>query len=179
MGKSLKALDVAKVFLHFSNENRTAMDCDDVTPMKLQKLLYYAQGNYLAEYGEELFKEKIYRWEYGPVVREVYDVYKSCGRNEIIEHDTVNSVDVEYLPFLSRIYNDYGKYTASQLSTMTHRETPWLETQQNKEIKKTLIKSFFSKIFEEKMEKTVSEVDKQIVEYKEFSLEDLKKLTDV
>jgi uncharacterized phage-associated protein len=42
---------------------------DVISNLKLQKLLYYAQGFYLAIYGKALFEEDIVAWEHGPVVR--------------------------------------------------------------------------------------------------------------
>ena len=44
-----------------------------VDQMKLQKLLYFAQGHHLADFGELLFREDIEAWKYGPVVRVVYE----------------------------------------------------------------------------------------------------------
>lgn len=178
MSKEVKALEVAKVFLCFSNENRTADDSDNVTQMKLQKLLYYAQGYYLAEYGEPLFKEKIYAWEHGPVVKEVYDVYKIYGRNEIIDYNTENNVDTEYLPFLSKIYDRFGKYTAYELRNKTHSESPWKNTNFNQEIKLSVIESFFNKIVESEFNKNVKELENGTSEYIEYSMDDLKKLAD-
>ena len=50
---------------------------DDLTNMKLNKLLYFAQGYYLKKYGRPLFDNAIEAWEHGPVVPEVYSAYKS------------------------------------------------------------------------------------------------------
>ena len=176
MSKEIKALEVAKVFLRFSNENRTADDSDNVTQMKLQKLLYYAQGYYLAEYGTPLFKEKIYAWDHGPFIKEVYAAYCNHGRNEIIDYDTENNVNVEYLPFLSKIYDRFGKYTAYQLRNMTHSETPWKSTEQKKEIKLSIIESFFNKVVESEFIKNIKELESGTSEYTEYSMDDLKKL---
>ena len=41
---------------------------DLISPLKINKLLYYAQGNFLAKYNAPLFPEKIQAWQYGPVI---------------------------------------------------------------------------------------------------------------
>ncbi|WP_110558686.1 Panacea domain-containing protein [Helicobacter cinaedi] len=48
----------------------------DLSKLKFQKLLYYAQGYYTALFNKPLFEENIEAWEHGPVVREVYDALK-------------------------------------------------------------------------------------------------------
>ena len=45
----------------------------------MQKILYFAQGIHLAEFGSPLFTNKIYAWEYGPVIKEVYHKFKSLA----------------------------------------------------------------------------------------------------
>ena len=44
----------------------------DISNLKLLKLLYYAQGTFLALYGRPLFNESIEAWLHGPVVPDVY-----------------------------------------------------------------------------------------------------------
>ncbi|OQY42717.1 MAG: hypothetical protein B6240_13665 [Desulfobacteraceae bacterium 4572_87] len=48
---------------------------DLISNLKLQKLVYYAQGFYLALYDEPLFNEPIEAWTHGPVIRELYRSY--------------------------------------------------------------------------------------------------------
>jgi uncharacterized phage-associated protein len=47
--------------------------------MKLQKLLYYAQGFAMVILGKPLFDEDFEAWDYGPVLRAVYDKFKGYG----------------------------------------------------------------------------------------------------
>ena len=46
-------------------------------PLKLQKLLYLAQGYSYAFYDRPLFKDDLEGWVHGPVVRNVYDIFKN------------------------------------------------------------------------------------------------------
>ena len=60
-------------FLNRDNLDGDNLDCQsrsdsDLTPWKLQKLLYYAQGHHLAEFGDPLFKDDLIAWEQGPIV---------------------------------------------------------------------------------------------------------------
>jgi uncharacterized phage-associated protein len=149
----LTAQEVARWFLIRNNVSVRQFDGELLTHLKIQKLLYYAQGLFLAyTNGKELFNEEIYAWEHGPVVREVYDVYKSKGSN-IIEYTHEPSDDV----LLEKVSNDedirnileatfvnYGKYSAWRLREMTHEEIPWKTTALNGVIEKAKIGKYFS-----------------------------------
>lgn len=54
--------DVANFFIEVS----PAFD-DNMTQMKLYKMLYYAQGWSLVKLGRPLFDDEIQAWDYGPV----------------------------------------------------------------------------------------------------------------
>ncbi|NEQ96820.1 MAG: DUF4065 domain-containing protein [Cyanothece sp. SIO2G6] len=96
--------------------------------MKLQKLCYYAQGYSLA-HGEELFPEDFQAWQHGPVVPELYQQYKHFQWRQIT--DEVERSKVDCLEFLRDIVSAYGRYDGAALSTMTHREQPWLNARGN------------------------------------------------
>jgi len=63
----------------------------DVTPMKLQKLVYYAHGWWFGATGEPLIEEQIEAWQYGPVVPSLYEATKNFGNQSITTplHDYV------------------------------------------------------------------------------------------
>ncbi len=69
-----------------------------ITPMKLQKLLYFANGWSWAFYNKPLISDECHAWQYGPVYPSVYNAYKSFGRNEIFSekgskmHDCGNTI---------------------------------------------------------------------------------------
>lgn len=138
------AIDIANWFL---NENRKQMNFEDsefITNLKLQKLLYYAQGCYLAQKGESLFKEDFLAWEHGPVIRTIYDKFKKFGANGIqYEEDYEEKIDEDTIALLRRVYNKFAQYTAWKLRDMTHQETPWRETPRNSVIDKKIIRNYF------------------------------------
>jgi len=94
------------------------------TPMKLQKLCYYAQGYALAE-GNQLFDEDFQAWQHGPVLYDLYSKFKGYQWRQISED--VEKLDEDNHEYLTDIVAAYGRYDGAALSTMTHRESPWLE----------------------------------------------------
>ena len=111
-------------------------DTDDISNMKLQKLLFYAQSAFLAIKGEPLFNNKILAWQHGPVIKEVYEKYKDKGNQGIIEYDENNLKDIskEDNDLLIDVYNLFGEYSAWGLRNLTHSETPWKTTKRNEVI---------------------------------------------
>lgn len=112
-----------------------------LTPLKLQKLVYYAHGWHLALKGEPLITETIEAWQFGPVIHSLYHEFRDLGSAPITRNaqkfklvgDEVKSVipripndAVEDRAFLERIWDVYKDYTAIQLSNMTHAPgSPW------------------------------------------------------
>ena len=56
---------------------------EEVTPLMLQKLLYFIQGVYSALYGKPIFEEDCRAWIHGPVYLEVYDLFRNFKYNPI------------------------------------------------------------------------------------------------
>lgn len=96
------------------------------SPMKLQKLCYYAQGYMLAE-GKDLFPENFQAWQHGPVIPELYQKYSSYSWRAIDVDLPAEVEDKALEADVSDIVAAYGRYDGAALSTMTHREAPWLD----------------------------------------------------
>lgn len=138
------AKTVAKWFLYYNQAAIDSEDADLISNLKLQKLLYYAQGCYLAIKGKPLFFEKILAWAHGPVVNEVYQEYKHYHSNGIIYNgDYDNSIKKQDEELLEQVYEIFGQYSARGLRNKTHREAPWCNTEINQEIKQDVIKEYF------------------------------------
>src|SRR5438552_2691079 len=69
-------LDVARYFVQLAGEGE---DGDPLTPMRLHKLLYYAQGWALAVLGKPLFTGRFEAWVHGPVLRDLYPQFAGSG----------------------------------------------------------------------------------------------------
>lgn len=165
MKERITAYDIANWFLWYNqvqqmkyeNDNDNYDVYEGLTHLKIQKLLYYADGLNLAINGNPLFKEKIYAWPHGPVVREVYEKLSSYGRNEInfditefAKIQKMNS-DNNLYNLLVSVYDNYAGYTAWQLREKSHVVGgPWQITVDTKgmqkEIDTKLIKRYFEKI---------------------------------
>lgn len=118
---------------------------DIISNMKLQKLVYYAQGFHLALYDKPLFEEPILAWEHGPVVESLYHDLKKYGANHIPVPENCDDTlfNEEQKDLLKEVYQVYGQFSAWKLRNMTHSELPWLQTSKNAEIQTDLLKSFF------------------------------------
>ena len=140
------AQQVANYFIKLAGK----IDENDLTNLKLQKLLYFSQGKYLAGNDKPLFEEPIEAWKLGPVVRSVYNNFKYCGSFPITAFD--KGVKDSNLPekteqFLDKVWDKYGKFSARYLVDLTHkRETSWSKTystEKDTEIPLDLMKKSF------------------------------------
>lgn len=50
-----------------------------ISPMKLQKILYFVASEYAKNTGEKLLEEDFETWSTGPVLRSVYNMFKPFG----------------------------------------------------------------------------------------------------
>ena len=153
---------VANKFIDIAKEKGSP-----ITPLKLQKLVYFAHGWYLSlTNGQPLIDEKIEAWRYGPVVPSLYHEFKSHGNRAIEMYATALEIDqgfrivTPHLPddknlsaFIDKIWEVYGKFTGIQLSNITHESnTPWDETwgsegvPKNTDIDDSVIKKYFDKV---------------------------------
>ncbi len=102
--------------------------CEDITPLALQKSLYYVQGFYYAFYDSFLFAEDCEAWVHGPVYREVYFRYQNYRFDSIRGNAT--SRDIILSPsehaVLDSVVKNICCYSGKVLENMTHLETPWL-----------------------------------------------------
>lgn len=125
MTAKYSAMIIAKWFIAWAEDEDEA----ELSNLKLQKLLYYAQGQYLARHGRPLFQDEIQAWSHGPVVPSVYHEFKTFGSGDLqLSPDDpfqFTDVDEDTEAFLSRVWNTYGGYAAWRLRNMTHEERPW------------------------------------------------------
>jgi uncharacterized phage-associated protein len=120
----MRALDAANYLLTLdapSPEER------ETSNLKLQKLLYYAQGIHLARNGVALFSEPLQAWPHGPVCPHVYRAFKHHGANPIPADSSfrADSLSAEERATLNEAFDRYGQFSANHLRNMTHGEAPW------------------------------------------------------
>lgn len=70
------AAAVANAFIEKANKG----ELSELTPMKLQKLLFYTQSWHLKLCnGRPLFDDLFARWKFGPVIPPLYHMLKNTG----------------------------------------------------------------------------------------------------
>ncbi|MHC5729865.1 MAG: Panacea domain-containing protein, partial [Nostoc sp.] len=118
------ALDVAKYFL--CRIDREAGDT--MSPLKLQKLVYYAQAWSLVLRDQPLFPEEIQAWPHGPVVYDVWNSYRDYKYTAIPEPEVCElDFSEDEIEVLEEVWNAYGELGARSLENLTHGEQPWIE----------------------------------------------------
>lgn len=105
---------------------------DTISPLKLQKLLYYCQAWHLTVFNEKLINEDFEAWAHGPVLRSVYKRFAGFHfMNEPIDIERqvieVPNISDDSLALLDEVYDIYGNKSASYLEKLTHSEKPWIE----------------------------------------------------
>ncbi len=107
--------------------------CEDITPLALQKALYYVQGLYYAFMGSFLFAEDCEAWVHGPVYREIYNRYSGY------HFDPIESGDEFYISkftdlekaVIDSVIQYFCCYSGKVLERFTHAEMPWIKTRGN------------------------------------------------
>lgn len=123
------AMAIANTFLDMAWGEHKNID-----PLKMQKLVYFAHGWFLAYKGRPLIYDQVQAWKSGPVIPSLYHEFKRYGYHPIGKHgeepaedDPIPKVkDSEILEFLRNVWNVYSKYDALKLSSISHhRRGPW------------------------------------------------------
>lgn len=130
--------------------------CEDITPLALQKALYYIQGFYYAFYNTFIFTEDCEAWVHGPVYRDIYIRYRDY-RFDPIEGN--NDFDCSVFSsaekaILDSVIKNVCCYSGKVLETLTHSEVPWLSTRadlpavtaSDRTIQKELIGNYFNAV---------------------------------
>lgn len=104
-----------------------------VSPLKLQKLLFYSQVWYFVKNNCTLFNDKIEAWVLGPVVEPVWQTFRHMRRGDTIslrKADLTVSLHPNIEKHLDEIWKIYGGYTGVQLVDITHAENLWLNARE-------------------------------------------------
>ena len=119
--------DVADFFIALAQDMAEMNLGDAMTNLRLQKMLYFAQGWMMMRYGKPLFSESIEAWQLGPVVPTCYNWYKGFGKNHLrAEMPPRNAFTNDEYELLLDTWNELSKYSTSQLVSMTHESgSPW------------------------------------------------------
>ncbi|MBQ7429376.1 MAG: DUF4065 domain-containing protein [Butyrivibrio sp.] len=106
---------------------------EEVSPLVLQKLLYFIQGVYSALYGKALFQEECRAWVHSPVYPEVYELFSDFKYNPIDDarfamlDGAADALTKEEKDVVDLVVNTFGMYGGKMLEKITHNEDPWKE----------------------------------------------------
>lgn len=140
---SYSALGVSQYIIKRCNENDRM-----ISNLKLQKLLYFVQAEFLVTRGEPCFGEEIEAWDFGPVVPVVYHRYKVYGSANIpyLGTERMMKFRMADCTLMDGIIDACAKYSASKLVEITHNQAPWRQVYRphmGNVITKESIKNFF------------------------------------
>lgn len=135
---------VAQYIIKYCNEHNIP-----VSNLKLQKLLYFVQAEFLVSKGMPCFPDDFEAWDFGPVSPSVYRKYKIYGSSNIpyTGNTLFGTIAPKDQEVINSIISSCANFSASQLVEITHRQTPWIEAYapyKSNIITKHSIKKFFS-----------------------------------
>lgn len=123
---------------------RSFHDHIPVSPMKLQKLLFFTACIYERKSGRRLLSENFQTWKYGPVSPNVYDEFRGFG-GQTIDRYAQDALSRAYMadekddPVLAEslqlIWKNMAGMNAVQLSRVTHRiNSAWYKAYQRGDV---------------------------------------------
>ena len=124
MESNISIFDVANYFI---TRNYDPSSESFITPLKLQKLCYYAQAFHIATYNSVLVPEEFQAWVHGPVCPKLYEKYKNYGMSPIQPTEEFDSkkYNDKQIKILDYVQREYGIYDGKFLEYITHQEKPW------------------------------------------------------
>lgn len=124
---------LANFLLDYADEKKVK-----VTLMSLLKMIFYAHGWHLSMKKGPLVVQPFEAWEYGPVVRSIWEAFKGSEKRPLTTRaqrlDVISNsysevrepINEEEAEFLRQIFDAYCHVDAFDLSAATHVEgSPW------------------------------------------------------
>lgn len=141
-GKVYNVSDVAKYIINYSIENNYP-----INNLKLQKLLYYVQANFLINKNKPCFVQDIVHWRHGPVVTEAYSEFRKYFNDNINDKQSVNIelIECSDRELIEDVVKAYKNMTPWDMVAKTHEENPWNNTERNEVMTNNNIKNYFQK----------------------------------
>lgn len=126
---SYNALQIAQYIISYeAAHGRT------VSNLRLQKLLYFVQAQFLANTpdGRPCFQQRMEAWDFGPVVPEVYREYRYYGSSVIPPtKSTSTNITSSDQALIDNMLDHCANYSTSTLVDITHAQAPWQDAHRN------------------------------------------------
>ena len=118
---------------------------------------------WIREKGSKCCEEPIIAWEYGPVIIDVYQIYREFGRNNIPNQKESKEMIFDFSKMkivfnrskeiiesdkkiIDKIVKAYSSIkNPFELVKKTHQEEPWIKTRLNEEIDCNLIMKYYKR----------------------------------
>ena len=113
--------------------NYIVTNLGEVTPLALEKLLYFSNGVNYAINGKPLILEECQAWAHGPVYPYIYNLYKKYKYNPIdngisSKHGCMLSkVSGSEIEAIDLVISTFGLYSPKTLEMISHSQWPWQE----------------------------------------------------
>lgn len=138
------ALEVARHIINYANSNDQLL-----SNLKLQKLLYFVQAEFLISQGRTCFTDDIEAWNFGPVVPAVFREFKIFGSFHIppVKHYYVEDesqpfnfrrvvfYDIEITDedktVIDEVVDCFAYYSSAALTELTLKQLPWKNAYSN------------------------------------------------
>lgn len=96
-----------------------------ISNLRLQKMLYFVQGEFYKITGEPLFENDISAWQFGPVVPDVYYEYSIYAGTPILE-TYPTSINFNDMSIINNVIKKLTSVPTWKLVDITHKKgTPW------------------------------------------------------
>ena len=126
-----------------------------LTPLQLNKLIYFSHGWMLGLYDKPLITEQVEAWKYGPVIPSIYYLFKNNGREpinfiEYFDYPYAN-LNAQEIDIIRQVIDAYGDLSGEKLIELTHEKgTPWSKyyngSNENVIIPNKAIKKYFKSL---------------------------------
>lgn len=122
-------------------------DREDMTQLRLMKLMYYAQGVFLAVNNEPLFDDKIVHAPLGPMAENLHQEYYGCTKisgsgNAMGNFKELNS-NTRVGVVLNAVYEKFADISTPDIINLTHEQAPWKETESGQELDSDKLREYF------------------------------------
>ena len=150
------ARHIANEFIRLSKQQNRLL-----TPMQIQKLVYFAHARMLSLHGRSLISQNFEAWQYGPVVPVLYRAlsrHGSYGVQETIAMGTERTRSTREQDILNWSFNKYSQLSGPELSKLTHApDAPWAKAQERGEdvIPNDSIESYYTEEWREETLETL------------------------
>ena len=132
----------------------------EVTPLMLQKLLYYINSIFETLYYRPVFDEPCEAWVHGPVYKNVYSLFRDFKYNPIDDErfslleGYSEGLTNEEKNVIDMVTDSFGVYSGKTLEKITHKEDPWKNAREgypdnepsNEIISEESIKQYFTNV---------------------------------